>query len=135
MQPTALELTDEGGLLITWSDGQRRRYTARELYDVNPAADARAERIEAEEKARENQQRGPGGMMLSVIKSNEAQPRRVVGMKPVGNYGYAVQFNHGSNHGIYRFELLRTLGEEVTDNDDNVNGNVNGNVNVDVSDS
>ena len=111
VHPTALALTDEGGLRITWSDGQVRAYSARELYQANPAADARAERIEAEEKAREDTQMGPAGMMLTVIKPSEAQPRRVVGMTPVGNYGYAIRFNHGSSAGIYRFELLRELGE------------------------
>ena len=111
--PTALALTDDGGLRITWSDGQVRAYTPRELYDANPAADAKAERIEAEEQARKNTQMGPAGLMLTVIKPDEATPRRVVGMKPVGNYGYAIAFNHGSNSGIFRFELLRELGRVV----------------------
>ena len=111
--PTSLALTDDGGLQIGWSDGTTRLYSARELYQANPAADAKAERIEEETKARENTQTGPAGLMLTVIKPNEASPRRVVGMKPVGNYGYAIQFNHGSSNGIYRFEMLRNLGRDV----------------------
>lgn len=110
--PTALALTDEGGLRIDWSDGSRRVYTARELYQANPAADARAERLEAEEQARKTTQTGPAGLQLTVIKSDEASPRRVVGMDPVGNYAYSIRFNHGSNAGLYRFDLLRRLGRE-----------------------
>ena len=111
--PTALALTDDGGVRIDWSDGQRRVYSARELYAANPAADARAERIEAEQKAREQTRTGPAGLQLTVIKPDEAAPRRVVGLDPVGNYAYAVRFNHGSNAGLYRLELLRSLGREL----------------------
>ena len=108
--PTELALTDDGGVRIGWSDGQVRVYNARELYAANPAADARADRIDAEEKARENTQTGPAGLQLTVIKSDEASPRRVVGMSPAGNYAYNIRFNHGSSAGLYRFDLLRSLG-------------------------
>ena len=111
--PVSLALTDAGGLHIGWSDGQTREYTPGELYDASPAADVRAEKLEAEQKAREHTRTGPAGLQLTVMSPEEATPRRVVGMKPVGNYGYAVQFNHGSNNGIYRFELLRELGREL----------------------
>ena len=121
-RPTRLALTEGGGLRIEWSDGSAREYTARELYDVNPAADARAEREKkrAEEDAalEENAGRKPGkakvgNLMLSVIKPEEAQPRRVTGVKPVGNYAYALRFNFGSSQGLYRLPLLREIGREV----------------------
>ena len=121
-RPTRLALTEGGGLRIEWSDGSAREYTARELYDVNPAADARAEREkkQAEEDAALNANAGRqpgkakvGNLMLSVIKPEEAQPRRVVGVRPVGNYAYAVSFNHGSSAGLYRTEVLRGLGQDV----------------------
>lgn len=112
--PKKLQLTDDGGLAIDWSDGSRRKYTARELYAVNPAADARAER---EKKAREQDQSKVegAGLMLTVIKPEEAQERRVVGLQPVGNYAYMIRFNYGSSTGLYRLELLRELGTVVAE--------------------
>lgn len=110
--PTALRLTDDGGLEIDWSDGSKRAYSARELYAVNPAADARAER---EKKEREQESPSKvGNLMLTVIKPEETQQRRVVGLQPVGNYAYMIRFNYGSSTGLYRLELLRELGVEKT---------------------
>ena len=124
--PTRLKLTDDGGLRIEWSDGHVRTYTAKQLYDVNPAADARAEREKAEQDKNLNTAK-VGNLMLSVIKPEETQPRRVVGVKPVGNYAYAIQFNHGSNQGLYRLPLLRELGTaERRDNDNEERGDDKG---------
>jgi DUF971 family protein len=49
---------------------------------------------------------------LPVLSAQEAQPLRITGMKPVGNYAYNIEFNDGHNSGIYTFELLLTLGQE-----------------------
>lgn len=123
VSPKNLSLTDDGGLAITWSDGASRVYTARELYAVNPAADARADREEKEkerEAREEERKKGAakiGNLMLSVIKPEEAQERRVVGLKPVGNYAYAIQFNYGSSTGLYRLDMLRELGRDVNDDE------------------
>lgn len=114
--PTSLKLTDDGGLRIDWSDGQRRVYTARELYAVNPAADARADREKKEREAEESKTK-MGNLMLTVIKPEEAQERRVVGLQPVGNYAYMIRFNFGSSTGLYRLELLRQLGREFDDDE------------------
>ena len=111
--PKRLSLTDEGDLQIEWSDGTSRHYSARELYAVNPAADARAAR-EKEEADRTAGSAKVGNLMLSVIKPEEAQPRRIVGVRPVGNYAYSIKFNHGSSAGLYRLELLRELGTDCT---------------------
>lgn len=117
--PKRLQLTDDGGLRITWSDGDVRVCSARELYECNPAADARAERekkaAELDEKARGREGRPEGAakvgnLMLSVITPEQAMPRRVVGVTPAGNYAYAIRFNHGSSAGLYRLDLLRQLG-------------------------
>lgn len=110
--PTGLRLTAEGGLAIDWSNGTTRVYTARELYAVNPAADARAERERRAKEAEENKAK-VGNLMLTVIKPEETQPRRVIGVQPVGNYAYMIRFNHGSSNGLYRLELLQELGTSV----------------------
>ena len=36
---------------------------------------------------------------------------RIMGMKPVGNYAYGIEFSDGHDTGIYTFEYLRELGE------------------------
>jgi DUF971 family protein len=50
--------------------------------------------------------------MLPVISPEQAQPLRITGMQPVGNYAYAISFTDGHDSGIYEFTLLRALGEE-----------------------
>ena len=110
--PKRISLTEDGGLEIEWSDGHRRGYSARELYDVNPAADARADRQKAESDRKEGAAK-VGNLMLSVIKPEETQPRRVTEVRPVGNYAYSIRFNHGSTSGLYRLDLLRELGTEL----------------------
>jgi len=103
LTPKQLQLAPDGQLIITWSDGQVRSYTPDELYAHNPAADARAERQQLAEPA-------ANPLTLNVIAAEETQSRKIVGMQPVGNYGYQIAFNYGSNSGIYQFELLRSLG-------------------------
>jgi DUF971 family protein len=51
--------------------------------------------------------------MLPVISVEQAQPLRITGMQPVGNYAYAIAFTDGHDTGIYDFALLRALGEEA----------------------
>ena len=36
-------------------------------------------------------------------------------MKPVGNYAYGIAFSDGHDTGIYTLEILRSLGEPVSD--------------------
>ena len=50
--------------------------------------------------------------MLPVLSTEEAQPLKITGMKPVGNYAYSIEFNDGHDTGIFPFELLRALGVE-----------------------
>ncbi len=102
--PTNLKIVEESKLLIEWSDGQRRHYSFRELRDACPCATCR--------EKRGGEQAAPS--LLPVLSANEAQPLRIEGMKPVGTYAYTVAFSDGHDTGIFRFELLRALGEDVT---------------------
>ena len=101
--PTDLKIVDENQLLISWSDGRRRQYAFRELRDKCPCATCREKRSE--------QQSAPA--LLPVISGAEAQPLKLQGMKPVGNYAYSLAWSDGHDTGIYSFELLRSLGEPV----------------------
>ena len=95
--PTKLELLGGNQLLIVWSDGQRRQYTFRELRDRCPCATCR-------------EKRNAPQPLLRVLSESEAQPLSILGMQPVGNYAYSINFSDGHDTGIYSFELLRELG-------------------------
>ena len=100
--PTELSQPDEERLEIRWSDGQLRRYSVHDLRDACPCARCREKRNEPP----------PPAAMLPVISPEQAQPLRITGMQPVGNYAYAISFTDGHDSGIYEFTLLRALGEE-----------------------
>ena len=100
--PTELSQPDEERLEIRWSDGQVQRYSVHDLRDACPCATCREKRNEPP----------PPAAMLPVISPEQAQPLRITGMQPVGNYAYAISFTDGHDSGIYEFTLLRSLGEE-----------------------
>lgn len=102
--PTQLERLSEEALRIVWSDGQTRDYQARELRDCCPCATCREKRNTPSLPKNE----------LTVLSIEETRPVRVVGMRPVGSYAYAIQFSDGHNTGLFTLGLLRELGEPVT---------------------
>jgi len=102
IQPTKLTLAADGTLHIQWSDGVTRRYTVNELRDECPCATCREKRAAPP----------PPATSLMVLSPAEAQPLKLLGMKPMGNYAYAVQFSDGHDTGIFTFDLLRELGEQ-----------------------
>ncbi len=102
--PTTLQIIEPDGLLIQWSDGQKRQYGFAELRMNCPCATCREKKVSpaAEPTA-----------SLPVLSLQEAQPVRVSSMKPVGNYAYAIDFSDGHDSGIFTFEHLRELGHEI----------------------
>jgi DUF971 family protein len=110
IRPTNLALSGEDRLLIEWSDGQRREYPFRELRDNCPCATCREKRAAPSQPAR-----SPGGLIgLPVLSAAEARPLKILEMKPVGSYAYAIGFSDGHNTGIYTLEFLRELGHEAS---------------------
>ena len=103
--PTNLCMVDEFELHIDWSDGQVRRYAAKELRDHCPCATCR--------EKRKGDAAPADPMQLNILSAAEAQPLRVAGMKPVGNYAYSVIFSDGHDTGIFTFEFLLTLGRAI----------------------
>jgi DUF971 family protein len=100
VQPTQLQRVGETELLIVWSDGARRKYRLRELRDRCPCATCREKRSQPANPA----------PLLPIVRESDTQPLRLIGMKPVGNYAYSIQFSDGHDTGIYTFDLLRSLG-------------------------
>jgi DUF971 family protein len=102
-QPTSLALV-EGRLQITWSDGQTRDYTVRELRENCPCASCREKRSAPP----------PPSNVLPVITAAEARPLTIAKMEPMGHYAYAIHFSDGHNTGLYTLEELRELGAKTT---------------------
>ncbi len=109
--PTSLSLKAGNQLIIAWSDGQTRHYSARELRKACPCATCREEREEAEQQAA-NPANSGGGLSLPVISPQETRPLAIEDMRPVGSYAYAIHFSDGHNTGIFTLNFLREeLGE------------------------
>ncbi len=100
LQPTKLELASSNRLRISWSDGQVREYTVRELREKCPCATCREKRREPPP-------------LLTVLSAAEARPLSISGMQPTGSYAYSIDFSDGHNTGIFTLESLREMGTEV----------------------
>lgn len=102
LRPTELKITAENHLCITWDDGSQREYSVRELRDHCPCATCR------------EQKRSTSDDLLPVLSSAELQPLRILDMRPVGNYAYAIKFSDGHDTGIFQLTLLGQLGQPVS---------------------
>jgi DUF971 family protein len=87
-----------GAIEITWSDGARRVYSPRLLRDACPCATCREQRAAPRTPA-----------LLPVLSPAEVAPLAITGMRPVGQYAYAIGFSDGHSSGIYTLEYLREL--------------------------
>ena len=105
--PTQIERQGDGGLRITWSDGQQRIYGLPELRAACPCATCN-------EKRRQRESAPPNPRLLPVLSEAETRPLTVESMSPIGSYAYGIRFSDGHDTGIYSFELLRALGQPVT---------------------
>ncbi len=103
LRPTDIAVYSPAEVDIVWSDGQRRRYTIGELREHCPCASCREKRKAAP----------PPTGALPVLSLEEAQPLKLLGMQPVGQYAYSVEFSDGHDTGIFTFEFLRELGQAV----------------------
>jgi DUF971 family protein len=103
IHPTALKLTDDNRLLITFSDNVTRTYRVRELREACPCATCREKRSAPPADP----------FALPLLSKVELEPLRINGMQPVGNYAYTISFSDGHDTGIFTFELLRELGTEM----------------------
>ncbi len=105
LYPTKLAIRGDDRLLIEWSDGQKRSYAFRELRDKCPCASCREKRSQPPAST----------SLLPVLSAAEARPLKILGMKPVGNYAYSIEFSDGHDTGIFTCEFLRELGRQEPD--------------------
>lgn len=97
-------------LIIQWNDGREDRITCRRLRDSCCCATCRAQ-IEASGKTAV-----PGAGKADpfrILTPAETRPLEVLGMTPVGNYAYHIEFSDGHNTGIFTFDRLRRLGDSL----------------------
>ncbi len=103
LTPTELKRLDDQTLLITWSDGQRKRYAVSDLRKSCPCVMCRNERKAAEHAPQQ----------LTILAPTELAPLKIDRMALAGNYAYRITFSDGHNTGLFTFEHLRQLGEVV----------------------
>ena len=96
--PLSISRTAGGGIEIAWSDGFRGGYSPRLLRDACPCATCRERRAQPAPPA-----------LLPVLAPEEVAPLTIVGMKPVGQYAYSIDFSDGHSSGIYALDYLREL--------------------------
>ena len=110
-RPETLEREGPAGLVIGWSDGTRRRYTAGALRAACPCATCR------EKKSAEASKPAAGSKIksisLPVLTVQEARPTAIEHMQPVGNYAYNIEFSDGHDSGIFTFDYLLELGVSI----------------------
>ncbi|MBL6713080.1 MAG: DUF971 domain-containing protein [Pirellulales bacterium] len=97
--PTDLRRLEDGCIEICWNDGSRHVHSPRKLRDACPCANCREKRSAT-----------PEPPLLQVLSPEETRPLSVTGMKPVGQYAYAISFSDGHETGIYLFDYLHDLG-------------------------
>jgi DUF971 family protein len=110
IRPATLQREGQAGLVIGWSDGHRRKYTAAGLRAACPCATCR-EKKSAESKPPQGS--NLKGSLLPVLSMQEARPTEIEHMRPVGNYAYNISFSDGHDSGIFTFNYLIELGELV----------------------
>jgi len=105
VRPTKLERAEPRRIRITWSDGEVREYAYGELRAKCPCATCREKRSAPP----------PSALELPVLSAAEARPLEIAAMKPVGAYAYSIDFSDGHDTGIFSFDLLREIGEVVSE--------------------
>ena len=105
LRPADLKLLDQQTLKIQWTDGQVRQYSVSELRGNCPCATCR------EKRTSEAEETNP----LAILTPEEAKPLTITAMNPIGSYAYGIAYSDGHDTGIYTFEDLIALGEQVAE--------------------
>ncbi len=107
-QPTSLQRQPPNSLVIGWSDGSSRVYTAGELRRACPCATCREKN--SQDTTKLAVAKGLKGSLLPVLSAQEARPLTVEHMRPVGNYAYNISFSDGHDSGLFTYDYLLELG-------------------------
>ncbi len=102
--PIRLDKRANRTLVIEWSDGVSQELSFRQMRNACPCATCGEKK-----KGQAEAEQARSVTELPVLSAAETQPLEIVSMKPVGNYGYNIQFTDGHSTGIYTFEMLRSI--------------------------
>jgi DUF971 family protein len=111
LQPTTIERRPPNSLVIGWNDGRKRLYTAGELRKACPCATCREKN--SADAAQSASAVGLKGALLPVLSVQEARPLIIEHMRPVGNYAYNISFSDGHDSGLFTFDYLLELGQQI----------------------
>jgi len=102
LRPQHIELRRDECLVIEWKDGSRSTLPIAYLRRMSPSADART--------LRESMARNP----LTVLPAGApGAPLSAVSAELVGHYALRITFSDGHDTGLYTWEYLRTLADEL----------------------
>ncbi|HHZ87545.1 MAG TPA: DUF971 domain-containing protein [Chromatiales bacterium] len=97
--PTEINLHQKSRVLdITFDDGERFSYSCEYLRVNSPSAEV--------------QGHGPGQGTLQIGKENV----NIKQLEPIGNYAVCIHFDDDHNTGIYAWETLYSLGQNMDKN-------------------
>lgn len=112
--PNAIARESDAFITIQWSDGTKRRYSAERLRAACPCATCREKHKDSSPSESDTASGGKkASPLLPVLSLAEAQPLSIQSMQPVGNYAYNIAFSDGHDSGIFTFDFLHELGEEM----------------------
>ncbi|MDD5191495.1 MAG: DUF971 domain-containing protein [Dehalococcoidales bacterium] len=101
--PAKLDVKKDQGITITWLDGKISVYTLSLLRSMCPCAKCKEERAEKAAKK----------PLLNVLPGNYASDMHIVSAELVGNYALKLAWSDNHDAGIYSFNYLRELGEQI----------------------
>jgi len=102
--PTQVSRSDNGALIISWSNGSEQSIPYKMLRDQCPCATCIEKRIgDTTDGPKTNSN------LFPILTAEETRPLAIESMEPVGNYAYRIQFTDGHGTGVYTIEYLRQL--------------------------
>ncbi len=105
-QPIDIRRESSHEIEIEFDDGKVVRWTSRQLREVCPCATCREKKRGDQATTQNPEKDAPASYSLPVISASEARPLTILGMRPVGQYGYCIDFSDGHSSGIFLFDSL-----------------------------
>lgn len=104
-RPRHIDLKKDQGLTVEWQDGHRDFFPIAFLRRMSPSAETK--------HLREEMARNPL-TVLPASTSSSGGPLTALGADLVGNYALRIRFSDGHDTGIYSWQYLRELANQVS---------------------
>ena len=103
LPPKHLDVRQDEGLHIEWSNGDHVFYPTDLLRKMSPSADAKTTREELDTNP------------LAILPKTSSEPLTITDASLVGNYAVRLTFSDGHSTGIYSWDYLRSLNTHASD--------------------